>query len=64
MMNATDRKSYWNGYYAMKRLAASYYDAWEAWSTINASNASDAYVRGAYRAYNYIQRVGISKAKL
>lgn len=58
-MNDTSRRTYWKGYRAMKRLALDYYDARKAFSEIYQSNASDKFVAGARRAYDYIQRVGL-----
>lgn len=58
-MNATDRKLYWKGYKAMKALAYDYCNAEKAFKEINQSNASNAFVRGAERAYRYIRRVGV-----
>lgn len=58
-MNATERRIYWQGYHAMKRLALDYYDARRAFNEIHQSNASATFVAGARRALEYIQRVGL-----
>jgi len=58
-VNTTDRKTYWRGYHAMKRLAYDYYDADRAYMEIYNSNASNEFVRGAERARKYIKRIGI-----
>lgn len=58
-MNETDRKTYWKGYRAMKRLAYDYGSADRAFREIYNSNASDTFVKGARRALRYIERVGV-----
>lgn len=55
-MNATDRRIYWQGYHAMKRLAQQYGNARAAFSEIYNSNTSNIFCSGARRAYEHIQR--------
>ena len=56
----TTARTYWKGYRAMKRLAYDYGDANRAFSEIYQSNASNTFVAGARRAYEYIKRVGVA----
>lgn len=58
-MNSTDRKTYWKGYRAMKRLAYDYLNADKAYMEIYNSNCSNEFVKGAERAWRYIKRVGV-----
>lgn len=58
-MNASERKEYWRGYRAMKRLAYDYGNADLAFREIYGSNESDTFVKGAQRALRHIERVGV-----
>lgn len=53
-MNATDRRTYWKGYRAMKQLAQEYGSAEKAFTEIYQSNTSNMFVAGARRAYRAI----------
>lgn len=59
-MNRSSTKEYWTGYRAMKRLAYDYGSAYRAYRDIYNSNASNVFVKGAERAYRYIERVGVA----
>lgn len=58
-MNTSATKTYWKGYRTMKRLAYDYGNAEIAFREIDQSNASNTFVRGAQRAYDYIKRAGV-----
>lgn len=63
-MKTTDRRTYWKGYRALKRLALDYWSAEKAFNEIYQSNTSDKFVAGARRAYRYIKRVGLANITL
>lgn len=58
-MNATETREYWKGYRYMKRLSLELWSANKAIQSINDSNASNAFYKGAQRAYRYIKSVGL-----
>ena len=63
-MNTTYMKEYWKGYRAMKRKAYDYYNVRTAFLEIYNSNHGNAYVAGACKAKEYIERIGLQNLKI